>query len=185
MIGFQFFTCKDGNHNKFDFDSDGALFKMKYFLAARDSKNKTLQWSKDGLTNGGQEQIKAIVKYMNSPTPAWHKIGKSAKTTVRKAIFLSNLSNIKRFTPFGCKYFSKNYAFATKGYHKIEQRHLMNLSNECFAKAFSSTPEISRNEQFCGFQDNVDLSYDSYPPVTALNKAHQIKSKYERDGNLL
>ena len=44
---------RPGNHNKFDFDSDGALFKMKYFLAARDSKNKTLQWSKGGLTNGG------------------------------------------------------------------------------------------------------------------------------------
>ena len=74
---------------------------MKYFLAARDSKNKTLQWSKGGLTNGGKEQLKAIVNYMNSPTSAWQKIGKSAKTTVRKAIFLSNLTNIKQFTPFG------------------------------------------------------------------------------------
>ena len=176
---------RPGNHNKFDFDSDGALFKMKYFLAARDPKNKTLQWSKGGLTNGGKEQLKAIVKYMNSPTSAWQKIGKSAKTTVRKAICLSNLTNIKRFTPFGCKGISKNYAFATIGYHKIAQRHLMNLSDECLAKAFSNTPEMNRDEQFCGFWDYVDLSDDSYPPLTGLNKAHRIKSKYERDGNLL
>ena len=176
---------RPGNHNKFDFDSDGTLFKMKYFLAARDPKNKSLQWSKGGLTHGGKDQLKAIVKYMNNPTSAWQKIGYTAKTTVRKAIFLSRLSNTKRFTPFDCKGISKNYAFVTIGYHKIAQRHLMNLSDDCLSKAFSKTPDLTMDEQFCGSWDNVDLSKDAYPHLTGLNMAHRIKSKYERDGKLL
>ena len=74
---------------------------------------------------------------------------------------------MERFTPFNCTDISKNYAFAIIGYHKIVQRHLMNLSDECLLKAFCRTPNSTPDEQYCGAWDNVDLSKDSFPRQSA------------------
>ena len=65
---------RPANHNKFDFDSEGGLFKLKYFQAARNPKNKTLQWSKGGLSSGGKDQLIAIVSFMNRKTSPWQNI---------------------------------------------------------------------------------------------------------------
>ena len=137
---------RPANHNKFDFDSEGGLFKLKYFLAARDSANKTLQWARGGLKNGGLSQLHAIAKFMNAPTSSWQQIGDSAKTSIRKAIVLPSLDTKHQYNPFQCKGISTNYAIATIGYHKVVQRHLMNLRDECLLKAFDRTPELTSDE---------------------------------------
>ena len=49
---------RPGNHNKFSFDSEAGLFKLKYFKAALNPKNDMLQWSKGGLTKGGKDNLK-------------------------------------------------------------------------------------------------------------------------------
>ena len=122
---------------------------------------------------------------MNAPTSSWQQIRDSAKTSIRKSIVLPSLDTKKHFSPFQCKGISTNYAIATIGYHKVVQRHLMNLSDECLLKAFDRTPELTSDEDFCGVWNNIDLSTDAFPMLTGVNVAHRIQSKLRRDGKLI
>ena len=175
---------RPGNHNKFSFDSAAGLWKPKYFKAALNNKNSALQWAKGGLTNSGTDQLMEIKKFLNNSSCLWQKMGKDVTTTVRKTIFLPQLSKTERFVPYDAKGISKNFAFATIGFHKIAQRHLLNLSDACLEKAFTSTPELTSDEIFCRSWDIVDLSTAAYPLLTTPNKDHRIRGKFARDGKL-
>ena len=78
----------------------------------------------------------------------------------------------------------KKNALATIGFHKIAQRHLMNLSDICLRKAFIETPELTSYETFCGTWDSVDLSTSAFPRLLEPNKAYRIRGKFERHGML-
>ena len=119
---------RPGNHNKFSFDSEAGLWKLKQFNSALNEKYKELQWLKGGLTTGGEDQLKDIEKFMNNPSSQWQKIGKGATTTVRKTIYLPHLIKTERMEPYPVTGISKNYAFGTISFHKVAQRHLMSVS---------------------------------------------------------
>ena len=109
------------------------------------------------------DNLKEIARFMNHPNSSWQTIGSKAITSLRKAFILPDLKKIARFVPYDVKGISKNYAFATIGYHKVAQRHLMNLSDECLSKGFKRTPELTSDEIFCGTWENVDLSTSCLP----------------------
>ena len=176
---------RPGNHNKFVFDSEAGLWKRKYSKFALNQNNTTLQWAKGGLTNGGENQLKAIANFMNDPLCSWQKTRNDIVFTVRKTIVLPHIKNIKRFEPYAVTGISKNYAFATIGFHKVAQRHLMNLSDSCLRQAFNRTPEDRHDESVCGSWDTVDLSTSAFPRLSEPNKAHRIQGKYARDGGLV
>ena len=121
---------------------------------------------------------------MNDHKSQWQKIGKGATTTVRKTICLPHLEKTERMEPYPVKGISKNYAFATIGFHKVAQRHLMSLSDICLQQAFIGTPELTKDERFCGTWDIVDLSTDAYPQLVTPNLAYRIRGKHMRDGKL-
>ena len=90
----------------------------------------------------------------------------------------------ERMEPYPVKGISKNYAFATIGFHKVAQRHLMSLSDICLKQAFRGTPAPTNDECFCGTWDIVDLSTDAYPQLVTPNQAYRIRGKHMRDGKL-
>ena len=76
--------------------------------------------------------------------------------------------------PYSVTEFSKNYAFATIGFHKVAQSHLMSLNDIYLKQAFINTPELTMDERFCGTWDIADLSTDAYPQLVTPNLAYRI-----------
>ena len=184
-IPFRYFQ-RPGYHNKFDFDSEGGLFKKFLFQASLNSvHSEHLNFTQ--LEDGGQVQLLRIAKFMNSKLSRWQHISDRATTTIRKSLVLPTLDylNHQRAKVNDIKGISRNFAFAGVGYHKVWQRALMNLSDECLKVAFSGTPKASQDESFCGRWDNIDLEADAYPRLGTPNEAYRIRGAYERDGHLI